>query len=170
MNNPEHIITLRNATINDLDLLQSWDKQKHVITSDPNSDWDWETELTYTPIWRQQLIAQLDDQPLGFIQIIDPEQEETHYWGKVEKDLRAIDLWIGQKENLGKGYGTIMMQRAIEICFADIPVTAILVDPLENNKKAIKFYKKLGFKFVENRFFDEDYCSIYKLHRADFKT
>jgi aminoglycoside 6'-N-acetyltransferase len=36
------------------------------------------------------------------IQIIDPAQEETHYWGDVEAELRAIDIWIGEESDLDR--------------------------------------------------------------------
>lgn len=54
------VIRLRSATPADLELLQEWDEQAHVIASDPNSDWGWEVELGRNPDWREQLIAELD--------------------------------------------------------------------------------------------------------------
>ena len=50
-------IILRPANIDDLALLQHWDEQPHVLASDPNDDWGWETELENNPDWREQLIA-----------------------------------------------------------------------------------------------------------------
>ncbi len=84
----------RPATPADLSLLRYWDKQPHIIAADPNTDWEWETELLKRPAWREQLIAEVDGKPIGFIQIIDPALEETHYWGRVEDRLRAIDLGL----------------------------------------------------------------------------
>lgn len=163
-------INFRRATINDLELLKHWDKQQHVIDSDPDDDWDWSFELTRFPEWREQLIAQLDERPIGFIQIIDPEKEDSHYWGSISKNLRAIDIWIGEKNDLGKGYGTKMMNLAIARCFKDDKVKAILIDPLESNVDAIRFYKKIGFQFVEKRSFGESHCVVYKLDRKEFET
>lgn len=51
------------------------------------------------------------------MQIIDPKEEETHYWGKEEANLKAIDIWIGEEMDLGRGYGTKMMQEALQRCF-----------------------------------------------------
>ena len=143
--------------------------QQHVIESDPNDDWNWEVELVRTPGWREQLIAELDGRPIGIIQIIDPEQEETKYWGDVPPNLRAIDIWIGEEHNLGKGYGTSMMKLALERCFSDAKVTAVLIDPLERNIRAHKFYEKFGFSFIEKRIFGEDECRVYRLERSDLK-
>uniref|UniRef100_UPI00404715FE GNAT family N-acetyltransferase n=1 Tax=Roseivirga sp. TaxID=1964215 RepID=UPI00404715FE len=163
MNN--HELILRAALPSDLPILEYWDQQKHVIDSDPDDDWEWEKELALNPAWRLQLMAELNGEPIGFIQIIDPLEEETHYWGDVAPNLRAIDIWIGEEKNLGKGYGTEMMQLAIEQCFSDPKVTKILIDPLATNTKAHRFYERLGFKFVEERKFYDSECFVYELKR-----
>src|SRR5688572_16727597 len=110
MNSKPISLHLRTATISDLALLQHWDGQPHVIHSDPNDDWNWVMELQRYPVWREQLIAELNGRPIGFMQVIDPKTEETHYWGDVPANLRAIDIWIGEANDLGKGYGTEMMR------------------------------------------------------------
>ncbi|MEM9340591.1 MAG: GNAT family N-acetyltransferase [Bacteroidota bacterium] len=160
------MITLRDATINDLDLLLYWDTKQHVIDSDPDDDWEWEAELNRNPTWREQLVAELNGAPIGFIQIIDPYLEETHYWGGVAPNKRAIDIWIGEESNLGKGYGTQMMKLAIERCFSHTEVDSILIDPLKTNTKAQRFYKRLGFQFVEERDFDGTTCHVFELRRG----
>ncbi|MEZ5538211.1 MAG: GNAT family N-acetyltransferase [Thiolinea sp.] len=165
-------IVLRPATPDDLGLLRYWDEQPHVkaaIGSD-ESDWQWESELQRSPEWREFLIAELSGRPIGFIQIIDPLLEDAHYWGEVEPNLRALDIWIGEPDALGKGYGTQMMQMAFGRCFSDPAVTAILIDPLASNKRALRFYERLGFKFVEERRFDEELCRVYQLRRETWMT
>jgi aminoglycoside 6'-N-acetyltransferase len=62
------------------------------------------------------LIAELDGRAIGFIQIIDPAQEESHYWGTMPEGFRAIDIWIGLESDLGKGYGTEMMRQSMAGC------------------------------------------------------
>jgi aminoglycoside 6'-N-acetyltransferase len=57
------------------------------------------------------------------------------------------------------------MKLTITKCFENSEVTGIVIDPLVINIRAIKFYQKLGFEFVKNRYFDEDYCAVYKLER-----
>ena len=150
----------------DLPLVVFWDAQEHVIDSDPKEDdWDWEVELARTPDWREQLIAEVDGRPIGVLQIIDPAREETHYWGDCADDLRAIDIWIGEESDLGQGFGTRMMELAFERCFADARVAAILIDPLVSNVDAHRFYKRLGFQFLEQRNFGGDECYVYLLTR-----
>ncbi|MBW4687589.1 MAG: acetyltransferase [Komarekiella atlantica HA4396-MV6] len=162
-------MNLRFATLADLALLQQWDEQPHVVASDPNDDWGWEVELDRAPEWREQLIAEIDSRPIGFIQIIDPAREDSHYWGNVTANLRAIDIWIGEETDLGKGYGTKMMQLALTRCFTDPQVRAVLVDPLASNTRAHRFYERLGFQFVEQRRFGKDDCFVYRINRADWQ-
>ncbi len=166
MKGQEPNITFRTVVPADLPILKLWDEQPHVSASDPDSDWSWETELAHDPPWREQLMVELDGRPLGFIQIIDPKEEETHYWGDVPPNLRAIDIWIGMAEDLGKGYGTTMMRMALDRCFADPLVAAVLIDPLATNVRAIRFYKRLGFEFVEERNFGGDVCLVYQVGRS----
>ena len=66
---------------------------------------------------------------------------------------------------MGRGFGTLMMQLAIERCFEDPAVTKILIDPLASNVRARRFYERLGFRHVEDRRFGEDDCAVYELAR-----
>jgi aminoglycoside 6'-N-acetyltransferase len=162
------LISLRRATPDDLGLLRHWDAQPHVIAANPNDAWNWEAQLNGSPDWREQLIAQLDGRAIGFVQIIDPAHEESHYWGDIPAGLRAIDIWIGEAADLGKGYGTQIMDLALERCFRDARVTAVLVDPLAGNTRSHRFYKRQGFRFVESRRFGSDDCYVYRLERSDW--
>lgn len=166
----ERAITLRSAKPDDLALLQHWDQQPHVVASDPNDDWNWQQELCRSPDWREQLIAELDGRPIGFLQIIDPAQEESRYWGDVPPNLRAIDIWIGDAADLGRGYGTRMMQLALARCFADPTVEAVIIDPLASNTRAHRFYERLGFRFSERRQFGDDDCFVYRLNRELWRS
>lgn len=162
-------MVLRTATIKDLELLRHWDKQPHVIAAAPNDEIEWETELKRYPEWRELLIAEYNGRPVGFIQIIDPALEDSHYWGNISESFRAIDIWIGEKSDLGKGYGTQMMKLAIDRCFVDSQVKAVLIDPLADNTAALFFYERIGFRFVESRRFGNDDCFVYRLDRDDWE-
>jgi aminoglycoside 6'-N-acetyltransferase len=162
-------LQLRPATSADLDLLRHWDEQPHVVESKANDDWGWEQELRRTPDWREQLIAEVDGRPIGFIEIIDPAREDDHYWGACADDLRAIDIWIGEAAYLNRGLGTRMMHLALERCFADAAVQAVLVDPLFANARARRFYERLGFRFIEQRRFGHDDCAVYRLDRRRWR-
>ena len=165
------MLSLRPAGPSDADMLRRWDNTPHVAENygdDPKEDW--EAELGRDVDWREWLIAEVDGRPIGIVQILDPARDEHQYWGDVSPGLRAIDIWIGEAEFLGKGYGTKMMRRALDKCFAAPNVTAVLIDPLEANTRARRFYERLGFRAVGRRRFRTDDCMVYRLTREDWQS
>lgn len=172
-------LILRPAGEADVPLLEHWDRQPHVImatTDDPLApkafgDAYWPDELALTCDAFRYYIAEHDGRPIGAMLIIDPLNEPTHYWGDIEPGLRALDIWIGEEADLGKGYGTMMMRRAFQISFADPSVTAIIIDPLASNVRAHTFYQRLGFEPVERRKLgdDDDDCLVHRLSREAWR-
>lgn len=170
-------VRLRPATPDDAGILAQWDLEPHVIacsTDDPQAD------IAFGGIqWREELadqsevsfyrIAEADGRPVGAMQIIDPHLEPTHYWGNIEPDLRAMDIWIGPKDALNRGYGTQMMTLALDAAFAAPGVTAVVIDPLNTNTNAHRFYQRLGFEVVGRHMFDEDDCLVHRLERATWE-
>ena len=134
--------------------------------ADPENDW--RTTLAQEVTWGCTLIAQVDGRAIGVLEIIDPALEESHYWGEVEAGLRAIDIWIGAAEDRNRGHGRRMMQLALDRCFAEAGVRAVIIDPLESNLRACRFYERLGFRFVERRRFGDNDCRIYRIDRAQW--
>jgi aminoglycoside 6'-N-acetyltransferase len=170
-------VRLRPAMLDDADLLAGWDREPHVIacsTDDPNADIafggiEWREELADQSPVSFYRIAEVEGRPIGVMQVIDPHLEPTHYWGEIEPNLRAIDIWIGPKEALGHGYGAQMMTLAVDDCFATPEVAAIVIDPLASNTDAHRFYQRLGFEVVGRRMFDADDCLVHRLSRETWE-
>lgn len=167
------MIRLRTATLADLPLILHWDEQPHLRGTGGDedwNDWDWENQLGRDVPWREFLIAELDSRPIGFVQIIDCREEESHYWGNdCPEHSWAIDIWIGEEDELGKGHGTAMMRLAIARCFAHPLCNDILIDPMADNVRAHCFYESLGFKLLGPRTFGPDDCLVYHLTRAAWR-
>lgn len=171
-------VTLRPATLADVPHFERWDREPHVIAAtsdDPDADIAFEGT-----VWAEEIengdpastyyVAELDGRPIGAMQVIDPALERTHYWGKdCPQGLRAMDIWIGEADCLGKGHGTEMMTLAINDAFADASVEAIIIDPLASNTNAHRFYQRLGFQPVERRDFDGDDTLVHRLNRAEWR-
>ena len=161
---------LRHATAADIDTLKYWDTKPHVSESGGEDDWyDWDEEIPVESDYSEILVAEDDGRAVGVVQIIDPAREETHYWGDVAPNLRAIDIWIGEESDLSRGYGTAMMRIALERCFSAPEVTAVLLDPLAGNTGAHRFYERLGFLKIEERVFESELCFVYELKRGRYK-
>jgi aminoglycoside 6'-N-acetyltransferase len=171
-------ITLRSATLEDVPTLEPWDHDPAVIaatTNEPNAevafgDHDWKVELHQQTAVSYFLIAEVDGRPIGALQITDPHEEPTHYWGEIAAHLRAIDIWIGDPAHRGKGYGAEVMRLAHARCFADRDVTAIVIDPLASNERAIAFYRRLGYLPVGRQMFDDDDCFVHRLDRTTWEA
>lgn len=160
-------------------MLAHWARQPHVIaatTDDPDAQVAfagavWSEEIAGSDDTSFYLIAEADGRPVGAMQVIDPLAEPTHYWGKIEPNLRALDIWIGEPDALGRGFGTEMMRQAIDTCFGAPQVRAIVIDPLSSNTAAHRFYQRLGFKVQGRRLFnDEDDCLVHRLSRQDWEA
>ncbi len=173
------MIVLRHATLADAAILKTWDKEPHVIsatTDDPSAETAfegivWEDELAAQSDVGRYYIAEFNGRPIGAMQIIDPHLEPTHYWGDVAPNLRAVDIWLGPASDLGKGHGEEMMRQALDLCFADPAVTAVVIDPLATNTRAHKFYRRIGFTPVGRRTFNgEDDCLVHELTRATWQS
>ena len=134
----------------------------------------WTHELAIQSDVYEYFIAEIDAgqgwRPVGAIQIIDPQREPTHYWGEIEPNLRAIDIWLGEPGDRGKGYGDLAMSAAIGRCFAQPGVTAIIIDPLNANTRAHKFYQRLGFQPTHRQTFGEDDCLVHRLTREAWEA
>jgi aminoglycoside 6'-N-acetyltransferase len=162
------VLRLRDATLADVEDLTRWDRDPVVRAASGEEDedpTDWAAEIAGADEWTQILIAEVDGRAIGTVQIIDPALEHTHYWGDVEPNLRALDIWIGDADDRSGGHGTEMMRQALERCFADTAVTAVLIDPLVSNADAHRFYQRLGFVVVEERTFGGDRCLVHRLDR-----
>lgn len=162
------VVTLRDATPADLALLQEWDRDPDVSASGgDDGDFDWEHELPRSVPWRELLIAEEAGRPVGFLQLIDARDEESHYWGDIDEGIWAIDIWIGSSADRSRGLGTQMMRLAVERCFARPGVHTVVIDPLRRNERAIRFYERFGFEHVEIRWFDTDECAVMQIRRPD---
>ena len=121
------MLRLRDAMLDDVADLTRWDQDPVVRAAsgeDPSTDWA--EEISGADEWTEILIAEVDGRPIGTVQLIDPALEHTHYWGEVEANLRALDIWIGEAADRSRGHGTEMMVHALDRCFAEPAVTAVL--------------------------------------------
>lgn len=168
-------LAVRSARLTDVDLLNHWDTKPHIrravsIDGSSSFDADWEFELSNQSEVSRFFIAELNQRAFGAMQIIDPANEPTHYWGPISDTRRAIDIWIGEESMLGQGLGTQMMSFAIDYCFKNKHVNAIVIDPLINNYASHRFYQRLGFQpMLRLHFSPESDCLIFMLTRTTWQ-
>jgi aminoglycoside 6'-N-acetyltransferase len=158
-------------TIDDVALLVRWDEDSDVAAAvgGRGADWyDWPVELVREVPWRELLIVEEDGRPIGFLQLIDASEEESHYWGDIEPGTWALDIWIGSPDDRGRGLGAEAMKLALGRVFDHHGAESVMVDPAVDNRRAIPFYERLGFEIVGVREFDGDECLV--MHRSRVST
>jgi aminoglycoside 6'-N-acetyltransferase len=162
-------VYFRTATPADIPLLDLWDQKPHVSASDPDDGWGWDRLLGGALAGLETYICEVEGRPVGVVQILDTFVDASRYWGDTGPGFRALDIWIGPEDALGKGYGTAMIHKALSMCFLDATVHTVLIDPLVSNTDAIRFYQRVGFVFLENRWFDESHCAVHRFTRHLFE-
>lgn len=179
-------LNIRKAHKEDIETLNYWNSLPHIIRccyypdalgnlpKDPDTSFEEDFKFIDTygrDVWDIR-IAEVNKKPIGVLELIDPFKEPTGYWRNINFDLevnsRALDIWIGETRYLNKGYGTSMMEWVFKHCFVDLDCDSIVIDPLINNKDAIRFYQRLGFKKIGIEKFDNDICLVHALKRKDW--
>jgi aminoglycoside 6'-N-acetyltransferase len=156
-------------TIDDVPLLVRWDDDPDVAAAlgGRGADWyDWPTELLRDVPWRELLIAEEDGRPIGFVQLIDAGEEESHYWGESEPGTWALDIWIGSPGDRGRGLGSEAMELAVRRAFDQHDAETVVIDPAVDNHRAIAFYEQLGFERVGVRELGDDECVVMRRLRS----
>jgi aminoglycoside 6'-N-acetyltransferase len=159
------MVELRPMELDDVRLLVAWDEDADVAAAlgGRGADWyDWRAELERDVPWRELLIVEEDGRPIGFMQLTDAGEEESHYWGDVDPGTWAFDIWIGSPADRGRGLGTQAMQAALRRVIEDHGAGMVVIDPQVTNHRAIEFYRRLGFEPVAVRDFHGDTCLVMR--------
>lgn len=152
----------------DVELIEQWDEDPVVRAAidGRGADWyDWPIELARDVAWRELLIAEEAGRAVGFVQLTDANDEETGYWNDPPAGSWAIDIWLGDAADRGRGLGTEVMDAAIRRVFEQHHATSIVIDPLASNSRAIEFYRRLGFAEIDDQLLDDEKCIVMQLHR-----
>jgi RimJ/RimL family protein N-acetyltransferase len=148
-------ISFKPVTPDDIPLLFAWFLQPHV------HQW-WavpETLAEFSEYILEKVktdkayafMVLLNDVPLGYIQYYNvknrPKTAES-WLPTLPKNTVGIDQIIGEKNMLGKGYGTLFIKEFITYLSttAQPSVTTVIADPDAANIGAVKCYEKIGFK------------------------
>lgn len=163
------MVELRDVKLDDVQLLARWDLDPEVASAlgGAGADWyDWPAELQRSVSWRHLLIIVDDGRPVGFMQLLDAREDESSYWGDVEPGTWAIDVWIGDERDRGRGVGEAAMRVALDRLFIEFGAERVVIDPLVTNRRAIDFYERLGFSVVERRQLGDEHCLVMRMSRC----
>lgn len=85
----------------------------------------------------------IDKHDVGYIQFY----ESDEYFA--QENVYGIDLFIGEDNYRGRGYGTKALKAITEFVFSNTNAQKITVDPDIHNERAIRCYRKAGYKIIK---------------------
>ncbi len=95
------------------------------------------------------------DHPIGYIVYSDLHAYRTIHpqpTGPLKDESKgsvSIDLFIGDEDYLDKGYGTEALKQFSAMLLQKPEIKRLVIDPSCDNKRAIRCYEKVGFRFVK---------------------
>lgn len=139
--------TIRNATVNDANLLASWwnDGNIMVHAGFPNGTGQTAESIaekisTDSDDNHRRLIIELENIPIG----------EMNY-RNVGESTAEIGIKICDFSKQNKGYGKIILSMLISSLFDNMGYNKIILDTNANNKRAQRVYEELGFRKLRVR-------------------
>lgn len=133
-------LTIRNATVEDADLLSLWWNDGKIMAHAgfPNGTGETACEIAENlkkgTDEDRRLIIELDKRPIG----------EMSY-SRESADTVGIGIKICDFSEQDKGYGKILLSMLICSSFKDMGYKRIILDTNVNNKRAQHVYEELGF-------------------------
>lgn len=93
----------------------------------------------------EPFIACVNDTPIAYIQAWWPTQHPDLPWQDgMTPTTRGIDVTIGEVENLGQGFGSLIIKHFAAKLFNE-GATRLIIDPDKTNTRAVQAYQKAGF-------------------------
>lgn len=100
-------------------------------------------------------IVETDGKAIGYVQTQPIIEGFEKYNVCNYQNPVMIDLFIGESEYLGKGFGTKIVNKIVDLLF-ERNVDVIVLETRGKNKKALWCYEKCNAKRIKS-FYDEDY-------------
>lgn len=84
--------------------------------------------------------------PVGYLQFYLADPQEYHFDGLGK--VYALDLFIGEPNDWGRGYGTHFIRLLLCYLFEQQGADWVILDPHIDNARAIRSYEKCGFRKI----------------------
>jgi len=177
MINVDHV-TFRKLTLDDLELIYRWLNQPYVHEWYDKDKENTIEEITerYGPKIKGEkptdcYLCLYEDKPVGYLQTyrVNDWPEFGDYLN-YDDSVASVDLFIGDQEFVGTGFGSLMLKLFLQkVVFIQPNIFMCIIGPEPGNKRAICAYEKVGFKHNQTvRIGDEpDLTYIMELKKED---
>ncbi len=135
----------------DFKKIYDWIQQPHVGTwwSDPKewSEFRLKFQRKLESPHRSCFIIYADDTAIGYIQSYVANKFPE--WSLEPDGTYGMDLFIGDIDYIGKGYGSQIVAQFVHELFELSEVVRVIINPDIKNIAAIKAYERSGFKKIK---------------------
>ena len=93
-----------------------------------------------------------DGKPIGYGQIygITGEVYEEYGYENRNETVYGIDQFIGEPDYWNRGIGTEYLKLVLQFLLEEKQADAVIMDPHQDNVRAIKCYQKTGFRIIKS--------------------
>lgn len=97
-------------------------------------------------------ILEYDSKPIGYGQIygITGEGYEEYGYENRNEAVYGIDQFIGEPDYWNRGIGTEYLRLVLKFLREEKQADAVIMDPHQDNARAIKCYQKVGFRIIKS--------------------
>jgi RimJ/RimL family protein N-acetyltransferase len=160
----------------DLSMLRGWLLRPHV------AQWWGQAETTdelrrdfvqngHDPRFPRGYIAYAGRQPLGFIQSYVVMGAGDGWWdAETDPGARGTDQFLAEPGQLGQGIGSAMVRAFLARLFDDASVTVAQTDPHPDNGRAIRSYRRAGFRPVGEVTTPDGPALLMRCTRAEWES
>jgi len=147
------IVTLRSMTREDFPRLGSWLARPHVQRWWKETGAPDEVERKYGPHIdgadpTRMFVAEVDGVPIGMLQTYWVDDYPEHAESVGLPGAVGVDLFIGEPDYLGRGYGPAMLRAFLSTVVPGFysGATGAVADPSASNGTSIRAFEKAGFR------------------------
>ena len=149
-------ITIRDFTENDLPLILKWLTDDRVLEYYEGRDVRF-TMNTLSAHFLEaipdgfRVIIEYKGSPVGYGQVyqLSGEMFDEYDYPDDGHTVFAMDQFIGEPEYWSKGIGSSFLRMMVAYLKENMAAERVLLDPHQNNNRAIRAYEKAGFKIIK---------------------
>jgi len=151
-------IRIRTLNDNDYPFLLKWLTDERVLEFYEGRDKKYTLEAIkkhFSEEWEDEVfrvIIEYQGKPIGYGQIYKMYDElyDDYHYPRSNEVVYGMDQFIGEPNFWGKGIGTKYTKMVFDFLKRERSVDAVILDPHQDNVRAIRMYQKAGFRIIED--------------------
>lgn len=151
-------IRIRTMVSEDSAVLLKWMTDMRVLEFYEGRDKKYTEELIYEDFFEEddeialKVILEYDGKPIGYGQIYEMIDDYYGHYGYENRNetLYCIDQFIGEPDYWNRGIGTEYMRLVLKFLREEKKADAVIMDPHQDNARAIRCYRKAGFRIIKS--------------------